>query len=126
MRKFAHPSQIFQLYWKIRGNKRDSIYNEPYSLLIRASYFISFSVHARFTSVLLIDCKWRWWCRSRCRYLRVSLNSSYFNVLHRSYRVNNKVIDVLYILLYYYTGILFVVLRKGWVSYTSLFAGNLP
>ena len=54
------------------------------------------------------------------------LNFSYFNVLYRSYRVNNKVINVLYILMYYYTGILFVVLREGWVSYTSLFAGNLP
>ena len=54
------------------------------------------------------------------------LNFSYFNVLYKSYRVNNKVIDVLYILMYYYTGILFVVLREGWVSYTSLFAGNLP
>ena len=49
-----------------------------------------------------------------------------FSVLYRSYRVNNKVIDVLYILMYYYTGILFVVLREGWVLYTSLFAGNLP
>ena len=49
-----------------------------------------------------------------------------FQCLYRSYRVNNKVIDVLYILMYYYTGILFVVLREGWVSYTSLFAGNLP
>ena len=48
-----------------------------------------------------------------------------FNVLYRSYRVNNKVIDVLYILMYHYIGILFVVLREGWVSYTSLFAGNL-
>ena len=33
------------------------------------------------------------------------LNFSYFNVLYRSYRVNNKVIDVLHILMYYYTGI---------------------
>ena len=49
-----------------------------------------------------------------------------FQCLYRSYRVNNKVIDVLYILMYYYTGISFVVLREGWVSYTSLFAGNLP
>ena len=54
------------------------------------------------------------------------LNFSYFNDLYRSYRVNNTVIDVLYILMYYYTGILFVVLREGWVLYTSLFAGNLP
>ena len=46
-------------------------------------------------------------------------------VLYKSYRVNNKVIDVLYILMYCYTGILFVVLREGWVLYTSLFAGNL-
>ena len=51
---------------------------------------------------------------------------SYFIVSYRSYRVNNKIIDLLYILMYYYTGILFVVLREGWVSYTSLFAGNLP
>ena len=35
----------------------------PYSLLVRASYFISCSVHARFDSVLSIDCKWRWGCR---------------------------------------------------------------
>ena len=47
-------------------------------------------------------------------------------VLYRSYRVNNKVIDLLYILTYYYTGILLVVLREGWVSYISLYAGNLP
>ena len=51
---------------------------------------------------------------------------SYFNVLCRSYQVNNKLINVLYILLYYYIGILFVVLCEGRVSYTSLFAGNLP
>ena len=44
------------------------------------------------------------------------LNFSYLNVLYRSYRVNNKVIDLLYILMYYYTGILFVVLCEGWVS----------
>ena len=36
-----------------------------------------------------------------------------FHCLYRSYRVNNKVIDVLYILMYYYTGILFVVLHEG-------------
>ena len=39
--------------------------------------------------------------------------NTYFNVLYRSYRVNNKVIDVLYTLMYYYTGILVVVLREG-------------
>ena len=33
-------------------------------------------------------------------------------VFHRCYQVNNKVIDVLYILMYYYTGILFLVLRE--------------
>ena len=54
------------------------------------------------------------------------LNFLYFNVLYRSYRVNNKVIDVLCILMYCYTRILFVGLRKGWVSYKSVFAGNLP
>ena len=37
------------------------------------------------------------------------LNFSYFNVLYKSYRVNNQVIDVLCILIYCYTGILFVV-----------------
>ena len=36
-----------------------------------------------------------------------------FQCLYRSYRVNNKVIDALYILMYYYTGILFVVLCEG-------------
>ena len=41
------------------------------------------------------------------------LNFSYFIVLYRSYQLNNKVIDVLYILMYYYTEILFVVLREG-------------
>ena len=55
----------------------------------------------------------------------VDILNSYFNVLYKSYRVNNKVIDVLYILMCSYTGILFVVLREGWVSYTSLFAGKL-
>ena len=49
-----------------------------------------------------------------------------FQCLYRSYQVNNKVIDILYILMFYYIGILFVVLREGWISYTSLFAGNLP
>ena len=52
------------------------------------------------------------------------LNFSYFNVLYRSYRVNNKAINLLYILMYYFSGILFLVLREGWVSYTSLFAGT--
>ena len=37
--------------------------------------------------------------------VQVFLNFSYFNVLYRSYRVNNKVIDVLYILMYYHTTI---------------------
>ena len=40
-----------------------SIYNGPYSLLVRASYFISCSVYARSTSVIFIVCKWRWGCR---------------------------------------------------------------
>ena len=92
--------------------------NGPYSLFVCASYFISCSVHARFTSVTFIDYKWHWGM--------AFLNFSCFNVLYRSYRVNTKVIDVLYILMYYYTGILFVVLCEGWVSYTRLFAGNLP
>ena len=68
----------------------------------------------------------RFACFLQDRFYLAFLNFSYFNVLYRSYRVNNKVIDALYILMYYYTGILFVVLREGWVSYTSLFAGNLP
>ena len=37
--------------------------NGPYSLLVRASYFISCSVYARSTSVIFIVCKWRWGCR---------------------------------------------------------------
>ena len=37
--------------------------NGPYSLLVRASYFISYSVYARSTSVIFIVCKWRWGCR---------------------------------------------------------------
>ena len=36
-------------------------------------------------------------------------NFSYFSVLYRRYQVNNKVINILYILMYWYTGILFVV-----------------
>ena len=40
------------------------LYNGPYSLLVRASYFISFSVHARFASAIFTICKWRWWCRN--------------------------------------------------------------
>ena len=95
-------------------------YNGSYSLPVCASYFISCSVHTRFASVL--------------DYLSIENGAGavgifgllVFNVLYRSYQVNNKEFDVLYILMYYYTGILFVVLREGWVSYTSLFAGNLP
>ena len=49
-----------------------------------------------------------------------------FQGFFKSYRVNSKAMDVLYILIYYYAGILFVVLHEGWVSYTSLFVGNLP
>ena len=41
-------------------------------------------------------------------------NFLYFNVLYRSYHVNDKVIYVAYILKYYYTGILFVVLCERW------------
>ena len=37
--------------------------NGPYSLLVRASYFISYSVYTRSTSVIFIVCKWRWGCR---------------------------------------------------------------
>ena len=40
------------------------IQNGPYSLLVRASCFISCSVHAQFASILSIDCKWRWGCRN--------------------------------------------------------------
>ena len=56
------------------------------------------------------------------------LNFSYFNVLYRSYRVNNKVIDVLYILLYmhYHTGILFVVLREGSAGFVHKFICRKP
>ena len=36
---------------------RAAFINGPYSLLVRASYYISCSVHARFASILSIDCK---------------------------------------------------------------------
>ena len=42
-----------------------------------------------------------------------------FQGFSRSYRVTSKAIEVLYILIYYYAGILFVVLCEGWVSYTN-------
>ena len=38
-------------------------HNGPYSLLVRASYFISCSVYTRSTSVIFVVCKWRWGCR---------------------------------------------------------------
>ena len=61
-------------------------YNEPYSLLIRASYFISCSEHAQFTSVTFIICKWRW---------DVDIfYFLYFYGLQRSYQLDNKVIGV--------------------------------
>ena len=75
----------------------------PYSLLVCASYFISRSLHAGFSSVL---CIWKW-CWG-CRHFWISCISMFY----RSYHVNNKVIDALYILMYYYTGILFVVTRR--------------
>ena len=43
------------------------------------------------------------------------LNWSYFNVLYRSYRVKNKVIDVLYILLLYWNFVCSVMRRVGFV-----------
>ena len=43
---------------------RDCVFdNGPYSLLVRASYFISYSVYDRSTSVIFIVCKCRWGCR---------------------------------------------------------------
>ena len=36
--------------------------NVSYSLLVRASYFISCSVYAQSTSVIFIVCKWHWGC----------------------------------------------------------------
>ena len=36
------------------------VWNLPYSLLTRASYFISCSVHSWFASVIFIACNWRW------------------------------------------------------------------
>ena len=58
-------------------------------------------------------------------YLSFANGAGGVSILYRSYRVNNKVIDVPYILMYCYTGILFVVSHEGLVSYTNLFAGNL-
>ena len=116
----SNPCSVLPIATGDKRARKKTISNEPFSLLVRVSYFISCSVHARFASLLPIDCKWRWGCRPE-----VFLNFSYLNVLYRSYQVNNKVIDVLYILIYY-TGILFVVLCEGWVLYTSLFVGNLP
>ena len=91
----------------------------PYFLLVLPSYFTSCSVHTQFASVLRI------YRLQMVLGVQAFLNS-YFNVLYRSYRVSNEVIDVLYILMYCCTGILFVVLREWCVSYISLFAGNLP
>ena len=92
-------------------------HNGPYSLLIRASFYFVFRSHSIFLRTIyqlqMALGVWHFW------------NFSYFNVLYKSYRVNNKVIDVPYILMYCYTGILFVVLCEWWVSYTNLFAGNL-
>ena len=84
-------------------------YNGPYLLLVPASYFILYSIHARFSSTLSIDCKWCW---------GVNIFELVFQCLFRSYRVNNKVINVSYILKYYDIGILFVILHEGCVSYT--------
>ena len=47
------------------GSDKDPIqipFSRPCSLLVSASYFISCSVHARFASVISIDCKWHWGC----------------------------------------------------------------
>ena len=49
-----------------RKTKPSGLYvipNGPYSLLVRASYFISYSVYTRSTSVIFIIYKWRWGCR---------------------------------------------------------------
>ena len=51
-------TQQFYLKW-YRMQDENRIQNGPYSLLVRASYFISCSVHARFASILSINCKWR-------------------------------------------------------------------
>ena len=63
--------------------------NEPYSLLIRASYLISWSEHAQFTSVTFVVCKWHWGCRH--------FYFLYLYSLYRSYQFDNKVIGVPYI-----------------------------
>ena len=44
-----------QLHGAVMFSKVDA--NEPYSLLVRASYFILCSVRTRFSSVLPIECK---------------------------------------------------------------------
>ena len=38
--------------------------NGPFSLLVRGSKFILYSVHARFASEIFTVCKWRWGCRN--------------------------------------------------------------
>ena len=68
-------------------------HNELYSLLVHASCFILCSVYTRFSSVLSINCKWRWG-------MLAFLNFSYFSVLYRRYQGNNKVINILYVLKY--------------------------
>ena len=44
----------------IHDIKTGFVTNRPYSLFVRASYFISCSVYTQFTSVIFIVCKWHW------------------------------------------------------------------
>ena len=48
---------------QLKCTLESKLLNGPYSLLVRASYFISCSVYSRSTSVIFIVCKWRWGCR---------------------------------------------------------------
>ena len=84
--------------------------NGSYSLLVPSSCFISSCVHTHLTSATFIICKWHW------RYSHF-FNLSYFSTFfYRSYQVNNKIIDVLYIIKYYYTVIVCnIALRMGFL-----------
>ena len=52
-----------EIYMRYEEELIACVTNGPYSLLVRVSYFISYSVYARSTFVIFIVCKWRWGCR---------------------------------------------------------------
>ena len=55
----AHVTSIVEVY-PTSWQQYCSTNNGPYLLLVRASYFISCSLHARFASILSMNCKWCW------------------------------------------------------------------